>query len=210
MDKENKFRAAEWILAFVMMLGCFFYGDYVGKNSVEAQIPDVIRDTTVRIVTVYKNFPNPVKTVTAGLIAVPRYLFWTDTTEVQVPGPTEYVYLPSEQKYYEEEEGSLRIWISGYQPNLDRYEMDRPTTVITETYKPPNKRWGLGLYAGVGGIFAKEQSIVGSEAGLLLRYQSPKRWGFDLLGGYSATFTSGQFVHSPHVRMKVSYDLITW
>ena len=150
MSEEKKTRTAEWITAFILIAASFALGDHVGKGSVEAQAPEVIRDTTVRIVTVYKDFPNPVKTATAGLIAVPRYLFWTETTEVQVPGPTEYVYLPSEQKYYEEENGALRIWISGYRPSLDRYEMDLPTTVITETYKPPNKRWGIGITAGYG------------------------------------------------------------
>lgn len=154
MDEKKKIRTTEWITVFIMIAASFALGDHVGKSSVEAGVPEIIRDTTVKIVTRYKDFPDPVKTVTAGLIAVPRYLFFTDTqTEeipVPVPGKTDTVYLPREQKYYEEHDGRLRIWISGYQPQLDRYEMDDVMTTITQTYKPPNKRWGLGVTAGYG------------------------------------------------------------
>jgi hypothetical protein len=172
MSEEKRFRATEWITVLLVALASFYLGDHIGKNSLEAQDPEILRDTTTKIVTVYKDFPDPVKTVAAGRMAVPRYLFWTDTTSVEVPGPTEYVYLPSEQQYYEEEDGKLRIWISGYHPNLDRYEIDWLTTTITETktYKPPNKRWGIGITAGYGAVVTDKTVRLAPYVGVGITY----------------------------------------
>lgn len=217
-DKKSFGRRAGWIFALLLLVPLsFIVGTQHGKvRAIESL--EVGRDTIKKVVPVWKDFPDPVKTVSAGFVALPAYRFLTDTVNrdvnhfvpVYLRDSSDTVFLPREQRFYSEDEGRLRLWVSGVDPSLDRYELDRIETTITETYKPPARRWGLGLYAGVGGTFAKDQSVIGSEAGLLLRYQSPKRWGFDLLGGYSATFMSGQFVPSPNVRVKVSYDLITW
>lgn len=217
-DKKSIWRRVEWIFALLLLVPLsFLAGTQHGKVKAIESL-EVGRDTVKKVVHVWKDFPDPVKTVSAGFVALPAYRFLTDTVSrdvnhfipVYLKDSSDTVFLPREQRFYSEDEGRLRLWVSGVDPSLDRYELDRIETTIAETYKPPAKRWGLGLYAGVGGTFAKEQSIIGSEAGLLLRYQSPKRLGFDLLGGYSATFMSGQFVSSPHVRVKVSYNLITW
>lgn len=217
MKLKEAVRKYEWVLIpLILVVGSFFGGSFYGERKTLSSL-DSKCDTVTKVVTVWKDFPQPVKTAQLGHVAIPSVYFLTDTitrtqlVEIAVHDSIPpYIYLPKEQKFYSEDEGRLRLWVSGVDPSLDRYELDRLETTVTETYKPPARRWGLGLYAGVGGTFAKEQSIIGSEAGLLLKYQSPKRWGFDLLGGYSATFMSGQFVSSPHVRVKVSYDLITW
>jgi hypothetical protein len=59
------------------------------------------------------------------------------------------VYLPREQKYYEENDGRLRLWVSGYDPRLDRWELDERQTTITQTVVP-RRRWSLGVTAGYG------------------------------------------------------------
>ena len=216
-EERNKLvRCVEWILAIFVLTLAFYAGDRFERWRIGPMESSV--DTVYRTVTVYKDFPYPVKTVSAGFVALPAYRFLTDTVNrdvnhfvpVYLKDSSDTVLIQREQKYYSEDGGRLRLWVSGVDPRLDRWELDRIETTITETYKPPSKRWGLGLYAEIGSTFAKEQSTIGTEAGLLLRYQSPDRWGIDLLGGYSAMFMKGQFVPSPHARVKVSYDLITW
>ena len=150
MRRENIFRAVEWtVVAILLGSSLFLY-----QRSRNIQLPEIAKDTVKIKVPVYKDFPDPKESASAGFVPVPRYMFFTDTlTEeipVPVPGKTDTVYLTREQKYYEERDGRLRIWISGYQPQLDRYEMDDIMTTITQTYKPPNKRWGLGVTAGYG------------------------------------------------------------
>lgn len=154
-EERNKLvRCVEWILAIFVLTLAFYAGDRFERwriGPIEAST-----DTVYKTVPVYKDFPDPVKTAFAGFIPVPKYLFFSDTTEIQVPVPvpgdtvTQYVYLPKEQKYYEEEDGKLRMWISGYQPVLDRYEVDWTTTVITNTVVQKQRRWGLGLAVGYG------------------------------------------------------------
>ena len=134
----------------------FLAGKCVSDSLAERESPEVARDTITKVVTVYKDFPNPAKTALSGFIPVPRYMFFTETKEIEVEVPgdtvTQYVYLPQELQYYEEEDGKLRMWISGYRPVLERYEIDWPTTIITETHKPKPKRWGIGVQAGYGAV----------------------------------------------------------
>ena len=156
MAYEERTRRYEWVIIPILLVAAAFLGgDYYGQKKVENSLVSE-RDTTTKIVTVYKDFPDPVKSSMAGVIAVPKYLFLTDTAhiEVEVPVPgdtvTQYVYLPREQKYYEEEEGRLRMWVSGYEPRLDRYELDAVTTTITNTVYEKPSRWGISISAGYG------------------------------------------------------------
>lgn len=111
-------------------------------------------DTVTKVVTMWKDFPQPVKTASAGFVAIPSYKFFTDTLTREVviiaPDTSAIVYVPREQRYYEEAEGTLRLWVSGVDPTLDRWELDQSSTTITERYKPRPKRWGLGLSGGYG------------------------------------------------------------
>lgn len=75
----------------------------------------------------------------------------TDTVTVREPVPYavhDTVYVPIVQRYYEELDGRLRLWISGYQPTLDRYELDEIETTVTR-----RKRWGFSVGAGPGIIY---------------------------------------------------------
>lgn len=154
MSDSEKIRKYEWIVPVVLIVAAFFGGDYYGQRKVEKSLVSE-RDTVIKTVTVYKDFPDPIKTAKVGYIAVPKYLFLPDSVDRPVPyavhdTTTQYVYLPREQKYYEEEEGRLRLWVSGYDPRLDRYELDAQVITITNTVTEKRSRWGIGISGGYG------------------------------------------------------------
>ena len=141
------------LVAAAICAGSFFLGDRHGRKDVLDGAKEH-SDTVVRVVTKYKDFPDPVASASVGFVPIPRYMFFTDTlTEeipVPVPGKTDTVYLPREQKYYEEEEGRLRLWVSGYDPRLDRYELDAITTTVNNTVYAKPSRWSFTISAGWG------------------------------------------------------------
>ena len=155
MKAKDAIRAAEWVLLpLLLIVGSFYAGRYVGRvQAVGTMVAKT--DTVVRIVTQYKDFPQPAKTALAGFIPVPRYIFLADTVTVVEPTQpavqdTTPVYLPREQQYYEEADGRLRLWVSGYDPRLDRWEMDERQATVTHTVTPRRSRWSLGVSAGYG------------------------------------------------------------
>lgn len=173
-DYVKKF---EWLVVpVVLILAAWFSGDYYGQKKVrdtwEAQV-----DTTVRIVTIYKDFPKPQKEAFSGYLRVPAYRFISDTierirwAEIAIPvHDTTVVYLPREEKYYEEEDGRLRVWVSGYEPSLDRYELDLPTTTITTTIKEKPQRWGIGISGGYGASLYDKKVILAPYIGIGITY----------------------------------------
>lgn len=172
----------ELLMWVAVIFAGFLLGFLGGYNVAVRYQKEVIveRDTVVKTVTVYKDFPQPAKSAVSGFIAVPRYCFITDTVKAEILAiqrdtVTQYVYLPREQKYYEEEDGKLRLWVSGYDPRLDRYEVDWTTTTITETHRQRQRRWGIGLQAG-----------------------------------YGATVSGGTVSFAPFFGVGVSYDLFSW
>lgn len=197
-----------WLIVLGFIFG-FLLGNGVARRLYMQQ-PEPIRDTVVKKIPVYKDFPDPVKTAQVGFIAVPKCYFFLDTVTTLLHDTIpQFVYLPKEQKYYEEEGGDLRIWISGFQPNLDRYELDRLETTITETIYPGPKRWGLDLFAGTGGTIAGDQSLLGAQAGFELRYE-PNRWGFGLLGGYGVIIMDGRAVPAPFFGGRAKLNILSW
>ncbi len=88
-------------------------------------------------------------------------LFPTDSAENNSPFPTSdsaEVVIPITQKVYGD--STYKAYVSGYMPSLDSLVFYPQTVTINNRFKPPNKRWGLGiqvgysvphgLYAGVG------------------------------------------------------------
>ena len=149
----DKARAAEWILAALLLAVCWFGGDHHGRRVAFAEA-ESRTDTVTKVVTMWKEAPQPAKTALLGYVPVPSYKFLTDTIERVktaeiVIHDTTVVYLPREQKYYEENEGRLRLWVSGYDPRLDRWELDERQTTITQTVVP-RRRWSIGATAGYG------------------------------------------------------------
>lgn len=152
-DKRFLRNFAEWLLMMSVLSAVMFFAgrSYERKNAAGHEASRL--DTVTRIVTVYKDFPKPQETALSGFVSVPAYKFITDTVtcvetaEIAVHDTT-VVYLPRERKYYEEEDGRLRLWVSGYDPSLDRYEISWPETTVTRTVLP--RRWSLGVTAGYG------------------------------------------------------------
>ena len=161
MKWKDAIRKYEWVaIPLVLVVVSFLGGSRYGQKKVLASIENK-SDTIVRVVPVYKNFPQPQKTAILGYLSVPKYKFLTDTintVESLVLHDTTVVYLPREQKYYTEADGALRLWVSGYDPRLDRYELDLSETVITNTVTEKASRWGLSINAGYG--FSLHDKIV--------------------------------------------------
>ena len=175
-------RTKDYIAIGCIALSLLVCSFVLGRATAPEAIADGEKtvDTVTKYVPMWKDFPQPTKTVQVGSIAVPKYLFLSDSVDRLVPyavhdTTTQYVYLPREQKYYEEADGHLRLWVSGYEPRLDRWEADFKETVVTETYKPPSKRWGIGLAAG-----------------------------------YGLSLVDGKIRPAPNISIVVSYNFITW
>lgn len=68
------------------------------------------------------------------------------------------VSVPIVQKEYKD--STYHAWVSGYHPNLDSIYIYRPTTQIVQTITK-QKRWGLGVQAGMGAANNKIQPYIG-------------------------------------------------
>ena len=175
MKTKDAIRAAEWVLLpLLLIVGSFYAGRYVGRvQAVGTMVAKT--DTVVRIVTQYKDFPQPAKTALAGFVPVPRYMFLTDTVTIvqsaqTAAQDTTLVYLPREQQYYEEADGRLRLWVSGYDPRLDRWEMDERQAIVTQTVTPRRSRWSLGVSAGYGVVLAGDAVRLAPYVGVGVQY----------------------------------------
>lgn len=170
---KERLRKCEWVIfPLVLVLSSFFAGSYYGQRKVLASI-EVKRDTVVRVVTVYKDFPQPAKTSEIGHISVPAYRFISDTItreKVAFLHDTTVVYLPREQKYYSEADGKLRLWISGYEPRLDRYELDMETVTVTNTVRMKPPRWSISINGGYGVTMSEGRMRLSPYVGFGLSY----------------------------------------
>lgn len=161
-EKVKILRTVEWVLA-ILLLALPVVTFHWGRSTAMPGEGETARDTIIKKVSVYKDFPDPVKTASAGFVPIPSYRFFSDTITREIATvlhETDTVWLPREQKYYEEDEGRLRLWVSGFDPQLDRWELDRVETTITETYTPRRKRWGLTFTAGYGVTLADGKVVL--------------------------------------------------
>ena len=151
-------KPVHWFIAGCIAVGLIACSFLIGRATAPLPEAETVRDTITKIVPVWKDFPQPVKTVSAGFVAIPAYRFLTDTVvnnvdhyiPIVLPDSTGTVFLQREQKFYSEDDGRLRLWVSGVDPSLDRYELDHIETTVTETIHPAPKRWGLSVTLGVG------------------------------------------------------------
>lgn len=173
MTAEDFFKKYSWLLIPLLLVLVSFYGGMkYGEKRAMSHI-EVVADTVTRVVTVYKDFPQPIETAKIGHIAVPMYKFLTDTVntvETAYLHDTTVVYLPREQKYYEEEDGALRLWVSGYEPRLDRYELDKKEMVITNTVTVTPSRLGISIYGGYGAAYYDKRVILAPSIGIGITY----------------------------------------
>lgn len=173
MKKIDKARATEWVLVFLLLAVCWFGGDRYGRARAIEEA-EMRRDTVTKIVPVWKDDPQPAKTALVGHVAVPVYKFISDTIECVktaeiVLHDTTVVYLPREQKYYEEDEGRLRLWVSGYEPRLDRWELDRREQIVTQTVVE-RRRWSVGVTAGYGLALTEPKVVLSPFVGVGVTY----------------------------------------
>lgn len=156
-------------VATILIVAAFAVG------RITAPPPEVERvtDTVTKVVTRYKDFPDPAKTAKAGFVRIPAYRFISDTVtqeQTLIVHDTTAIYITRERKYYEEADGALRLWISGVDPRLDRYEWDQTSTTVTETIRPKPKRWGLSVYFGGGATIVGGKILMGPQAGAAITY----------------------------------------
>lgn len=174
-DKRFLREFAEWFLMLAALSAFMFFAGMRYERRSAADIVISQRDTVVRVLTQYKDFPKPAETALAGFVSVPAYKFITDTIlavesrEITVHDTT-VVYLPRERKYYEEADGRLRLWVSGYEPRLDRWELDERQTTITQTIAERRSRWSIGLTAGYGAAVAGGAMQMAPYVGVGLSY----------------------------------------
>jgi len=202
------------IAALAALVISFLVGSRHGYNKAVEGIESKT-DTVTRVVPVYKDFPDPVASAAAGFIHIPTYAFITDTVTnehyVNVHDTTtQYIYLPREQKYYEEDDGRLRLWVSGYEPRLDRYELDKVETYITNTVTVPPPKFVLGVEGGFGAMFPNKNVSYFPYIELDASYAITKHWSIGVSGGYEAPITGGKIMPYPYVRIRGSFSIISF
>ena len=171
---KGALRKCEWILVpLVLVVGSFLGGSHYGQQKVLANI-ETKSDTITKVVPVYKDFPQPAKTALSGFVGVPKYKFITDTlhsVETAYLHDTTVVYLPREEKFYSEADGRLRLWISGYEPKLDRYELDEVTNTVTNTVKVKPPRWSISINGGYGVCLNEGRVILAPNVSVGISYR---------------------------------------
>lgn len=195
MQQTTLTAARRIVLALLLVLPVvtFFVGRHRGERLALEKMEQLPPDTVTKIVPIYKDRPRPKETARFGYISVPAYKFLSDTVravETAYLRDTATFYLPRERQYYSEADGRLRIWVSGYQPSLDRYELDLAEKIVTQTVVAPVKRWKLSLYGGGEYTSAGGQALHGARAGAALTYEDPRSWGLTIYGG-------GDYTHLP-------------
>lgn len=97
-------------------------------------------------------------------VSVPVY----DTIKIHHADTLSYdsisVTLPITQKAYKD--STYEAWVSGYEPSLDSIRVFQPVTTITNTItnteiRYRQKRWGLGVQAGIGVTPSKIEPYIG-------------------------------------------------
>ncbi len=92
----------------------------------------------------------------SGTVADGPYTDVSGTVASNMPPDSVRVIVPITQKRYEGE--GYRVYVSGYEPNLDSVYVFQRTAVVHErSCKPPNK-WHIGITGGYGYGFKSKQA----------------------------------------------------
>ena len=212
MALKDTIRKYEWVLIpLLLIVVAFFGGDYYGQRKVENSIVSKT-DTITKIIPIYKDFPDPVASASVGFIPIPSYAFITDTVtnEHYIPvHDTTVLYLPREQKYYEEDDGRLRLWVSGYDPRLDRYELDKTETVITNTVTTAPARFSLGIIGGFCAKFPQKTVNYFPYIELDAAYAITKHWSIGVSGGYEVPIVDSKLMPAPFVKINGKFTILS-
>lgn len=136
------------IVLLISILVSFFLGALFGGSRVKPEVIERI-DTLTVTKTITESLPTP------EWRHLVRWSFISDTDTLTREKEVPYyihdtIYVPISQSYYERLDGRLRLWISGYDTSLDRWELDEQTKYITEYRR---KRFGFSVGAGACVIY---------------------------------------------------------
>lgn len=139
-------RTVGGIAAAVLGVLCFVGGYSIGKDRHRSPI-NAKTDTLFVYERKWADLPS------FEGVTLKSWAFFTetvsDTTQIEVPVVIkDTIYVPITQKYYEQLDGRLRIWVSGYAPQLDRWELDEQSKIIRE-----KSHWGLSVGVGPSVIY---------------------------------------------------------
>lgn len=153
------------LATITVILGIVFFYHSCQKNNVENS-SEKTNETVYDTIPIFIGMPIPKDSVVIRYktVKVPIYdtirVHHTDT----LFSDSTTVILPITQKVYKD--STYKAWVSGYMPTLDSIRIFQPTTTITNTitntkirYK--QKRWGLGLQAGIGIAPSKIEPYIG-------------------------------------------------
>ena len=177
-----------------LVVAALFIGRSWGRNAAISSI-----ETKVDTLTIYKTKSeiSPVPAISTDIgykgVFVPQFIWVTDTLTKEIH---DTIYVPITQKYYERMDGRLRLWISGYEPNLDKWELDEQIQYVTkESFVEPKKN---KVFIDAGFIYDKSPLLpitvnYGYEKNGLMLYAGG---GYDLI------------TKSPVINAGLRWDLI--
>lgn len=148
-----RFRHTLLILLLMAVWGAFCAW-HSHRTTLRGFKPVVVHDTTYITKTLSETLPAAKSETFQSwkLLVIPNdvetrvdTLHRRDTTRVPV-FIHDTLYLPITQKYYERLDGRLRLWVSGYEPQLDKWELDERTAIV-------KKRLGFSVGVGTGVIY---------------------------------------------------------
>lgn len=131
-------RSLPWILVGVLVVVAI-----MGWLRPRGKSELVLRDTLVVRDTIHDSVPKPVLVRFDHWDTLPIYIRDIDTLRVR---DSFYIPVPIERREYRTED--YRAVISGWHPQLESMEVYRQTQTIIAN--PKQKRWGLGVQAGIG------------------------------------------------------------
>lgn len=139
-------KGTPYILTFIaaLLLG-FHVGSRHGGHTVEIHDTDTL--VVTRTVTEY--LPAPKST------EFTRWAFFTETDTLHTVEYIPYavndtIFFPISQSYYERLDGRLRLWVSGFDTSLDKFELDELETHITHT---THRKWSWSVGVGPALIY---------------------------------------------------------
>lgn len=175
------------IFCIALLVGGFLLGLYWGESG---HYGGVKTETDTLIVTKVISGSNaPI--LNEGIkewrkYTLPVVKFYTDTVSV-VHTDSVTVYVPRNRYYFENE--SMKLWMSGFDVTLDKWESVQTTNVV-RTFKPHR----VGISADV--LITEKPHLIVSAG-----YGYTTRWGLSIYGGFGYDLIP----KSPVVKVGVSY-----
>lgn len=110
----------------------------------------ILKDTVIVTETVTEETPSADTIYVTRWERLPMEVVKRDTVLIEAPVfIRDTVYLPITTAYYERLDGRLRLWVSGYEPSLDKWELDEQVKLM-----PYRKKWGFSIGLGPAIIYS--------------------------------------------------------